>query len=91
VSTNAAGAVQTTGVVKAGEDYYVRTFSGTRNRWGDYSGIAIDPTDDATFWVFNEYAAPRGSPTSDGDGRWGTHWASWRHSVRPAGQFHKFE
>ncbi|MBX7165735.1 MAG: S8 family serine peptidase [Pirellulales bacterium] len=26
-------------------------------RWGDYTGISIDPSDDATIWIFNEYAA----------------------------------
>src|SRR5207247_8001208 len=25
------------------------------NRWGDYTSIDIDPTDDLTFWVVNEY------------------------------------
>jgi hypothetical protein len=25
------------------------------NRWGDYSGISIDPTDDKTFWFTTEY------------------------------------
>lgn len=25
------------------------------NRWGDYSGISIDPTDDKTFWYTTEY------------------------------------
>ncbi|MCL4267651.1 MAG: DUF11 domain-containing protein [Anaerolineae bacterium] len=25
------------------------------NRWGDYSAISIDPSDDCTFWVTNEY------------------------------------
>lgn len=28
-----------------------------RNRWGDYSGMAVDPADDTTFWAFNEYAS----------------------------------
>ncbi len=36
---------------------YVAEDSSSRNRWGDYSGLAIDPVDDATFWVFNEYAS----------------------------------
>ncbi|MHC4876833.1 MAG: hypothetical protein ACYTGL_10070 [Planctomycetota bacterium] len=36
---------------------YQRTDSIGRNRWGDYTGLSIDPSDDATFWVFNEYAA----------------------------------
>ncbi len=25
------------------------------NRWGDYSSVTVDPVDDATFWVVNEY------------------------------------
>jgi hypothetical protein len=25
------------------------------SRWGDYSSIAVDPTDDCTFWLTNEY------------------------------------
>ncbi|MDQ3041022.1 MAG: carboxypeptidase-like regulatory domain-containing protein, partial [Acidobacteriota bacterium] len=25
------------------------------SRWGDYSSISIDPTDDCTFWLTNEY------------------------------------
>jgi hypothetical protein len=25
------------------------------NRWGDYSSMSIDPTDDCTFWYTNEY------------------------------------
>ncbi len=69
------GQVQPSETIKAGEDFYIRTFGGTRNRWGDYSGIAVDPTNDDFFWVFNEFADQRGSPTGPGeDGRWGTAW-----------------
>lgn len=25
------------------------------NRWGDYSGISVDPSDDKTFWYTNQY------------------------------------
>ena len=28
---------------------------GTANRWGDYSSLTIDPTDDCTFWYTTEY------------------------------------
>jgi hypothetical protein len=28
---------------------------GTSNRWGDYSNMSLDPTDDCTFWYTNEY------------------------------------
>lgn len=31
--------------------------NGGGNRWGDYSGMAIDPVDDCTFWYTQEYAA----------------------------------
>lgn len=55
----------------AGTDWYLRTFSGSRNRWGDYSGIAVDPQDEC-FWVYNEHAITRGTPTSGQEGRWGT-------------------
>jgi len=30
---------------------------GTDSRWGDYSGLTVDPTDDCTFWYTNEYYA----------------------------------
>ncbi|MDH3933201.1 MAG: hypothetical protein OET16_13365, partial [Chromatiales bacterium] len=71
-----AGMIGPTQTVKAGEDYYLRTFGGPRNRWGDYSGIALDPSNEKFFWVFNMYAAPRAEePSSSGeDGRWGTAW-----------------
>jgi hypothetical protein len=29
--------------------------SDTRNRWGDYSALSVDPVDDCTFWYTNEY------------------------------------
>ena len=41
-----------------------------RNRWGDYTGLAIDPSDDATFWAFNEYAGPNNV--------WATQFASFQ-------------
>ncbi|RMF74044.1 MAG: hypothetical protein D6744_15010, partial [Planctomycetota bacterium] len=33
------------------------------DRWGDYYDIAIDPTDDRTFWVIGEYPATGGWKT----------------------------
>jgi hypothetical protein len=30
--------------------------SGTPHRWGDYSQTVVDPTDNMTFWTFQEYA-----------------------------------
>ncbi len=33
----------------------------TRNRWGDYSAMNVDPTDDCTFWYTQEYYAATSS------------------------------
>jgi hypothetical protein len=38
------------------------------NRWGDYSAISVDPSNDCTFWYVNEYLAYTGSYSN-----WGTH------------------
>lgn len=31
------------------------------NRWGDYSGLQVDPTDDETFWYTTEYISSSGA------------------------------
>ena len=31
------------------------------NRWGDYSAMSVDPTDDCTFWYTQEYYTASGS------------------------------
>ena len=31
------------------------------NRWGDYSEMTVDPTDDCTFWYVNEYIPSNGN------------------------------
>ena len=72
LSGDGAGTTNSAVVVKAGLAYYVRTFGSSRNRWGDYSGMSIDPSDDATFWVFNQYAMTQGTDLGGGLGRWGT-------------------
>ncbi len=51
-----------------------------RQRWGDYSAVSLDPTDDRTFWVIGEYAreynnAAGGHPGGTGRSRWST-WIS---------------
>ncbi len=35
--------------------------TGTANRWGDYSTLSVDPTDDCTFWYTQEYVATTGT------------------------------
>ena len=86
LATDAAGTVQPSVVYAAGLASYVRTFGTpgiSRNRWGDYSGISVDPADDATFWVFNEYASTQGTVIGGENGRWGTRWASFGFNQAP--------
>lgn len=66
-STDSSGAAAFLGLtdVKAGEDSFE-----AGNRWGDYSGAAIDPILGG-LWVYGEYAKLRAGTS----GRWGT-WAA---------------
>ncbi|WP_147437236.1 hypothetical protein [Ulvibacter antarcticus] len=57
---------------KAGLAKYFKIFSGSSNRWGDYSSSCIDP-DDFSLWTIQQYAE---SP-SGGSDRWGTEWNKW--------------
>jgi hypothetical protein len=59
--------------LKAGQDYYYKTFGGGRNRWGDYSYTCVDPVDDDVFWTIQEYARPQVG-IGVNDDRWGTWW-----------------
>jgi hypothetical protein len=57
--------------LKPGEANYVKTFGSGRNRWGDYMGIAMDPTDPYAIWVHTQYAA---SPANT--------WGNWVGKIR---------
>ncbi len=47
------------------------------SRWGDYSAMAVDPSDDCTFWYTNEYLKINGSFN------WSTQIASFRFPSCP--------
>lgn len=70
-----AGEFRTAGTLAAGLDVY----ESDDLLWGEYSSVALDPTDGVTFWAYNEYALPR----LDLDGRWGTRWGSFRLGDAP--------
>jgi hypothetical protein len=36
----------------------------TNSRWGDYTSLNVDPTDDCTFWYVNEYYTAAGQASS---------------------------
>ena len=82
---DAAGTTRGSVLIRSGTDFYVRTFGGPRNRWGDYTSTVVDP-DDACFWVYNKHAIARGSSTGAGDdGRWSTAFAHFCNSIPTAG------
>lgn len=66
-AADTAGTMRDPVILKAGETTYFKTFSGTKNRWGDYSHTVVDPVNDTSFWTIQEYAA---SPANT----WGTWW-----------------
>ena len=57
LASDAAGTLQTETTLMAGTASQTST-----NRWGDYSSMNVDPSDDTTFWYTNEYL------TSSGEG-----------------------
>ena len=77
LGTDAPGTMRDAIIYKEGEDYYSKTFTGTRNRWGDYSHTVVDPVNDRDMWTIQEYAKLRVGSTGQGsnDSRWGTWWA----------------
>jgi hypothetical protein len=78
------GDVRVSLAIQEGVAPYKRFFGGPRNRWGDYSGISVDPTNEDFVWVFNEFADDTGNATmgSQGyeNGRWGTAWGRAKFS-----------
>jgi hypothetical protein len=53
--TDPPGTIRVPTLAVVSESAYNLTKDGNPHRWGDYSAIAVDPTDDMTFWTFQEY------------------------------------
>jgi len=66
--TDALNTMEAEGSIQAGVGSQLPNLS----RWGDYSGMTIDPVDDCTFWYTNEYLK------SSGTFNWSTKIASFR-------------
>lgn len=56
VPGDAAGTMESEVVLKAGAGSQQSGYS----RWGDYSSLTVDPTDDCTFWLTEEYEKTTG-------------------------------
>lgn len=64
-ATDPAGMMSASGLLMGGKSYYVYKDTYGRNRWGDYSGIGLDPVDTSSVWVYGEYSKSKTT--------WGTH------------------
>ena len=63
------GSLRDPALLKAGEaKFFVNDFG--INRWGDWSGAAVDPNSDTDLWTLQQYAS---TPVAGSD-RWGTWW-----------------
>ena len=66
-TSNGAGALVQEGsdlLLKASDAFYTGT------RWGDYSAVTLDPTNDESFWAIGEYVAGANNANSN-------NWATW--------------
>jgi len=90
---DAPGTTRPARALRTGQDYYVRAFStstspAVSSRWGDYSGIWLDPSNETNFYVYNEHALTRGTVLASvgphEDGRWGTAWGSFNATTLAA-------
>ena len=70
-STDPAGTLQAETLLKAGEGTFT-CFDGSPYRWGDYTGMTIDP-DGATFWYLGQYSKPGAHAVCD----WSTYIGSF--------------
>lgn len=61
--------MQSDTLLKAGEAPYFKPDPTGKNRWGDYSRCAVDPSNDLDLWTIQEYAA-----APSGWDRWGLWW-----------------
>src|SRR5206468_560440 len=63
LATDAAGTMgQGETIAQPGAGVETGTFSNGQNanRWGDYSNMSVDPSDDCTFWYTQEYYPSNG-------------------------------
>ena len=56
LSTDPLGALQTSQLLRAGSANYKALDGGGRNRWGDYAGVASDPSNNRVVWFYSMHA-----------------------------------
>ncbi|MBI3406410.1 MAG: hypothetical protein HY046_13230 [Acidobacteria bacterium] len=71
-ASDPANTMQSDSLLKAGVAPYLKKFTGTDNRWGDYSNTSVDPANDLDLWTIQEYAEAQ--TTNPVTSFWGTRW-----------------
>jgi len=61
VPSDPAGTMEGIATIFTGKGSQTGGMANGSNRWGDYSGLAIDPSNDCTFWYVNQYIPSNGS------------------------------
>jgi hypothetical protein len=72
VPSDPLGQMEAPTIVVTGNAVQVNGF----NRWGDYSSMSVDPSDDCTFWYAQEYYNKKNGGAKSSD--WSTHIVSFR-------------
>ncbi|MBL8048454.1 MAG: hypothetical protein JNJ45_07205 [Chthonomonas sp.] len=55
--TDPLGTLEAASILQASSTAYNTGLQSGRYRWGDYSQTVVDPSDDQTFWTFQEYCS----------------------------------
>ncbi|MGE5436623.1 MAG: hypothetical protein ACM3O3_05295, partial [Syntrophothermus sp.] len=56
--------------IRTGRGNYIKDYSSGRNRWGDYNGVWVDPSDGYNMWMFTEFASNTNT------------WGTWLTNIR---------
>jgi hypothetical protein len=57
LSTDPLDSMRQKYIYRHGKNSYYETFGGAKNRWGDYSGTCVDPSNDMDLWTVQESVA----------------------------------
>jgi hypothetical protein len=78
--TDSANTMQNGRIFATGQSVHYEVFTGSRNRWGDYSATVVDPSDDTALMTLQEYSEtaspdpPAGSDWDEYPDRFGLMW-----------------
>jgi uncharacterized protein YjdB len=68
INTDATDSIRTPITYRSGQNTYYKDYGGGKNRWGDYSATALDPTNNTSFWTLQEASGTTANS-------WDTWWA----------------